>query len=69
MGEATRIVAWMGGSPPDPYNQISRQEKLLVRDLFRDQCRVYIAYWGDLPKDMRRLFWNRARYDAHATLR
>lgn len=69
MGERPRILAWMGGFRPLPYPEISQEEKALVSILFREQCEIYSCYWGDLPKDMRRLFWNRARYDAHATFR
>jgi len=60
---------WMGGSRPRPINQVTGAERRYITTLFKEQCRIFRNFWGDLPKDMRRLFFNRARYDAHATFR
>lgn len=69
------IHAWTGGSRPKPLAQIDQSERTLVRALFRDQMRVMREYWGDYLGlnrsiwDTARIFWKRARYDAHATIR
>jgi hypothetical protein len=77
-------VAWMGGCRPRPLAELSADERCKVRALFRAECATYAGAWGDLlpPSpvcpvsgkpvdrlDMARLFWGRARYDAHATYR
>lgn len=61
--------AWTGGSAPRPLPEVSRDERRYISHLFREQCETFRAFWGDLPGDVRRIFWNRARYDAHATFR
>ena len=64
------ITAWMGGSRPKPITECSVEEIALVSALFRDQFKTYYEYWKDYPsRDVARLFWNRARHDAHATTR
>lgn len=62
------IRAWTGGSvPPKRYaDPVYRQ---LRHRLFREQLVDWRDYWHDLPTaDTCRIFWNRARYDAWATL-
>lgn len=64
------IVAWMGGSRPKPITECSADEVALVSLLFREQFKTWHDYWKDYPsRDVARIFWNRARYDAHATMR
>ena len=61
--------AWMGGDRPAPYSTLSKREKYLVSELFREQMQTYAAYWGSVIPEVTRVFWKRARYDAHATMR
>lgn len=64
------ITAWMGGTRPLPLSQISREERIAVALLFEDQVKDFLGFWGDNPvMDTYRIFWRRARYDAHATFR
>ena len=62
-------VAWMGGCRPNPIANISQEERLKTSELFREQMQIFYAYWGVYDWDMARLFWKRARYDAHSTYR
>lgn len=63
-------IAWTGGSSPKPLSEISVSEIQLVRILFFEQCLTFERYWKDFPdKSVRKIFWGRARGDAHATLR
>ena len=62
--------AWTGGTPPRSLLRIGRLERALLRREFRRHLLAYRGYWGDLPdRRVMRLFWNRARHDAHATCR
>ena len=61
--------AWTGGSPPRPLASISLAELFDVGLLYAEQCQVYREAWGDVPEDVARIFWGRARHDAHATHR
>ena len=63
-------VAWTGGSPPPAYSYSPTARRLLISHLFREQVRTFAAYWSECP-DMStaRIFWNRAKHDAHATMR
>jgi len=65
------IHAWTGGSAPSPFIwRDSQVYRALVVTEFRSQMTMWIDYWGDCPdKNTRNLFWNRARYDAWATMR
>lgn len=64
------ITAWMGGSRPKPIEECSSDEIALVSALFREQFKTWHDYWKDSPSlDVARIFWNRARHDAHATMR
>ena len=64
------ITAWMGGSRPKPIEECSSDEIELVFALFREQYETWHDYWKDPPSfDVARIFWNRARHDAHATFR
>lgn len=65
--------AWTGGSRPGSFWQSSRQERDYTRRLFREQVEIdcgrdwfFSTPFGVL--DYARILWNRARYDAHATL-
>ena len=70
MNRPKQIIAWTGGSVPAPLTQISTEERQLVSYLFHEQLNTWMNFWGDLPdKDTRRIFWSRARGDAHATYR
>lgn len=62
-------VAWTGGTVPSAYRNTHRREKSLVRVAFREQARDYVDYWHKLPLSAARVFWLRARYDAHASIR
>lgn len=63
-------IAWTGGCRPRPLSEISTDERATVKRLFREQAEVWTDYWCEtLPFDIGRLFWRRARYDAHATFR
>lgn len=63
-------VAWMGGSRPAPLSDISRGERTRVSLLFLAQYREFADYWGEAAEfAVCRIFWKRARYDAHATYR
>ena len=62
--------AWTGGSSPDEYESLEPVEKMLVRLIFRNMCKIYRDYWDEHADcDIRKRFWNQARYDAHATMR
>lgn len=62
--------AWTGGSNPKPLLGLDGDERALVSKLFRDQFILYFTFWKDKPtRDTLRIFWRRARYDAHATFR
>lgn len=63
-------AAWTGGCRPRPLLLIGPEEARLVRFFFREQMQEWNDFWGDWPdKDTRRIFWGRARFDAHATIR
>jgi hypothetical protein len=62
--------AWTGGTSPNPLAKINRFERETVRKLFREQFTTYANHWGEKPDHgTARIFWNRARHDAHATHR
>jgi hypothetical protein len=62
--------AWTGGSAPLPVNQLCPDELRLVVFLFREQLQEYLEYHGVFADlDTMRVFYNRARHDAHATWR
>jgi len=64
------VIAWTGGSKPLPVPLISHEERKILVFLFQEQIIKYLNYWHDYPDDDTvRIFWNRARYDAHATMR
>lgn len=65
----TKHISWTGGSKPRPIGQVTGLERQYIRALFKEQCREYLNFWGDLPKGIRRIFFNHARYDAHASFR
>ena len=63
-------IAWTGGSVPSRQQLAWPHLRGLWRQLFREQMRDWRAYWKDWPKlDTARLFWNRAKLDAWATVR
>lgn len=65
-----QVYSWGGGSRPTNYKTISTLEKQLVSIFFRTEINCFRNYWGDFPnKDTRAIFWNRAKHDAHATVR
>ncbi len=65
-----QAYAWMGGSSPDNYKNVSLLEKMLISAEFRCQIMAFKRYWGNYPDlSTCRTFWNRARHDVHATLR
>ena len=69
-GQRPVTIAWMGGSSPEPLLSISAAERSIVSFLFQEQVVEWTSYWQDkIPLDLCRIFWNRARGDAHATHR
>lgn len=65
-----RPVAWTGGDSERPVAQCSLFEIRLALSLYAEQVQTFSAYWGDAPTDDTcGIFWNRARGDAHATMR
>jgi hypothetical protein len=63
-------VAWTGGSPPPAYTVSPPGRRLLISEIFREQLQDFIYYWHELPNlDTARISWNRAKHDAHATIR
>ncbi len=71
MSTHPKHVTWMGGSVPRPYPEVAGSpEGAYVARLFQDEVNVWESHWGDkCAVDMRKVFWGRARYDAHATYR
>jgi hypothetical protein len=50
--------------------EASPRERRLSVLLFEEQMRDFRNYWGDEPNlDTQGIFWNRARHDAHSTMR
>lgn len=65
-----RIIAWTGGTAPRPIGTVGRDERHAISYLFREQVTTWAGFWGDFPdRPTLRVFWNRARYDAHASFR
>lgn len=65
-------VAWTGGSRPALFEDIEdTAEGRYVHRLYAADLRLWQDYWGEeiVPHDVRSIFWNRARGDAHATFR
>lgn len=68
--EPSQVIAWTGGSRPAKPSAISSKQAGIQKLLFGEQVMTFRNYWGDSPNwDTLRIFFNRARYDAHATLR
>ena len=62
--------AWTGGSAPHAYGELSEVERALCVLFYSDQVDTWQDYWHEAPDaGLRRLFWDRARADAHATVR
>jgi hypothetical protein len=62
------IKSWTGGSYAAGIQEVPADEFLLILELYREQVATWEKYWGDKPDNaMKKLFWNRARQDAHAT--
>lgn len=63
------IRAWTGGSAPADLSAVSEAEYSLVMRLYNAQIETFRSFWGDDPKDdTLKIYLNRARHDAHATL-
>jgi hypothetical protein len=63
-------IAWTGGSRPPSPSKASNALCGIQKALFGEQVNDFINYWGDEPNwDTLRIYFNRARYDAHATIR
>jgi len=63
-------TAWTGGSRPRPLLELSMGERRYVTRLFREQMSAWSGFSLDpVPMTIARVFWKRARYDAHATYR
>lgn len=64
------LIAWTGGCRPAKPSAISPLQAGVQKYLFSEQVVTFRKYWGDSPNwDTLRIFFNRARYDAHATFR
>lgn len=64
------FIAWTGGTSPNPPSTVSKVEWDIVKEQYRWHIDTFSQYWGAPPdKDMRKLFWNWSRYDAHASIR
>jgi hypothetical protein len=60
----------MGGSRPAKPSSVSAAESSIQKALFGQQVITFRHYWKFEPEwDTLRIFFNRARYDAHATMR
>jgi hypothetical protein len=65
-----RRRAWTGGTRPAPLARIDAIERALVQLFYVEQIDTWQDYWHETPPaDVIEIFWNRARGDAHATLR
>lgn len=61
--------AWTGGDGPRALGTLGI-ERRTVSEFFREQVTIWRDFWHDMPdRDTLRIFWNRARHDAHATHR
>lgn len=64
------VIAWTGGSRPAKPSEVGQMQAGLQKYLFSEQVVTFLRYWGDSPNwDTLRIFYGRARYDAHATFR
>ena len=65
------LRAWTGGTRPDKRRNVLNEEKALIHILFRTNISVHVRYWQGLFDGLHsaRVIYNRARYDAHATMR
>ena len=66
--------AWTGGSSPTKADKQSPAFRALRREFFREQVADCggLDLWacaGTSALERARIFWGRATYDAHATLR
>ena len=65
-----QVKSWTGGTTPKAIKDIDKEEKTLVKKLYHDQIAEFVMFWRHYPNRLiRRTFWRRARYDAHATFR
>jgi hypothetical protein len=65
-----RAIAWTGGCRPAKPSAIGSKQAGVQKALFGEQVMDFLTYWGDSPNwDTLRIFFRRARYDAHATCR
>jgi len=63
-------ISWQGGSPPPAYRHSPPARRQLISHLFMQQVKTFAAYWSELPDlSTARILWNRAKHDAHATIR
>ena len=59
------LITWLGGSTPGRLSETSPGERALVRRMFRQKYAQHLRYWGAVERDTARLFFLKARYDAH----
>ena len=64
-------VAWTGGSSPRLTVDVSHDEWEYIKKLYAEDLDTWRSFWQEdvVPLDVKDIFWNRARYDAHATFR
>lgn len=62
--------AWTGGTSPLAWHLVSECERCLVVLFYVEQVDTWQDYWHEVPSaGLQNLFWQRARGDAHATVR
>ncbi len=70
-GRVYKRAAWTGGcSPPLNIQEINKDWQCLYSFFLKEQFEDFSAFWDELPdEDTRKIFENRAKFDAWATLR
>jgi hypothetical protein len=62
-------IAWTGGSCPPATIRRDIFYLQLRRGIFRESIATNAEFWGTVALDTARTLWNRASYDAWATIR
>lgn len=70
-----KYIAWTGGSKPGKLREITKTERQLRSAIFHENMQFVYQFWQDYRGlnntvlESARIHYNRARYDAHATIR
>lgn len=69
-GRTYHLHAWTGGEAPSDLPLAWRSARRRIRgELYREQWRDWVQYWGDTPNAaVRDTFWRRADADAYRTV-